>query len=200
MRLNKVILCGASGAGKSSLLLRYADDCFTDSHIATIGVDFKLVRNEETTLQIWDTAGHERFRTLISSFFRGAHAVVMCFDMTDAMSFLALEDHLNDVQRFTANQTPPLIYLAGCKSDLPCGVSEEAARAFVQAHGLKEFFACSAKKNEGIEPMFRHMLHALKDQRNEMLRFDAARKSELLGDTISLEQTRSNKASCCVML
>ena len=74
--LFKVLLIGNSGVGKSSLLLRFADDVFTDNFMPTIGVDFKIrtieVDGKTIKLQIWDTAGQERFRTLTSSYYRGA--------------------------------------------------------------------------------------------------------------------------------
>lgn len=63
--LFKLVLIGDSGVGKSCLLLRFADDSFTDSYISTIGVDFRFrtvtIENKTVKLQIWDTAGQERY-------------------------------------------------------------------------------------------------------------------------------------------
>ena len=67
--------------GKSSLLLRFADNTFTGSYITTIGVDFKIktvdINGERVKLQIWDTAGQERFRTITSTYYRGTHGVIV---------------------------------------------------------------------------------------------------------------------------
>jgi len=69
--LFKLVLIGDSGVGKSCLLLRFADDSFTDSYISTIGVDFRFrtvrLGDKFVKLQIWDTAGQERFRTITSA-------------------------------------------------------------------------------------------------------------------------------------
>ena len=85
--LLKLLLVGDSGVGKSSLLLRFTDGTFDNSLQSTIGVDFKvkMVRLSEKTCKvtIWDTAGQERFRTLTSSYYRGAHGVVLVRDGND---------------------------------------------------------------------------------------------------------------------
>ncbi len=74
--LFKLLLIGDSGVGKSCLLLRFADDTYTESYISTIGVDFKIrtieLEGKTIKLQIWDTAGQERFRTITSSYYRGS--------------------------------------------------------------------------------------------------------------------------------
>ena len=76
--LFRILLIGDSGVGKSCLLLRFADDTYTDAHITTIGVDFKIktvqIDGQNVRLQIWDTAGQERFRTITSSYYTSADA------------------------------------------------------------------------------------------------------------------------------
>uniref|UniRef100_A0A671TT40 small monomeric GTPase n=1 Tax=Sparus aurata TaxID=8175 RepID=A0A671TT40_SPAAU len=78
--LFKLFLISDSGVGKSCLLLRFADDTYTESYISTISVDLKIrtieLDGKTIKLQIWDMAGQERFRTITSSYYRGAHGII----------------------------------------------------------------------------------------------------------------------------
>jgi GTPase SAR1 family protein len=78
--LVKVIILGDSGIGKTNILSRYCDEKFTITHMATIGVDFKIktvtVDGKRIKLQIWDTAGQERFRNITKTYYKGTYGVM----------------------------------------------------------------------------------------------------------------------------
>lgn len=88
-------MIGNSAVGKSSLLLRFADNVFNESFLPTIGVDFKIrtfdLNGKTVKLQvisyiyqkIWDTAGQERFKTITNSYYKGAHGIILVYDVTD---------------------------------------------------------------------------------------------------------------------
>ena len=118
--LFKLVLIGDSGTGKSCLLLRFADDAFTDSYITTIGVDFRFktipVEQKTVKLQIWDTAGQERFRTITSAYYRGADGIILVYDICDRESFSHVEDWLNEVSRYVNESTSKI--LLGNKCDM----------------------------------------------------------------------------------
>eukprot|EP00397_Hematodinium_sp_SG-2012_P055492 GEMP01067782.1.p1 GENE.GEMP01067782.1~~GEMP01067782.1.p1 ORF type:complete len:243 (+),score=21.20 GEMP01067782.1:73-801(+) len=102
--LFKLLLIGDSGVGKSCLLLRFADNTYTESYISTIGVDFKIRTIEQegkvVKLQIWDTAGQERFRTITSSYYRGAHGIIIVYDVTDRESFNNVKHWIEQIGRY----------------------------------------------------------------------------------------------------
>ena len=95
----KILLVGNSAVGKSSMLMRFADDIFTDNFLPTIGVDFKIRTIEAAgsivKLQMWDTAGQEKFKTITSAYYKGAHGILMVYDITDRRSFVDLQNWLS---------------------------------------------------------------------------------------------------------
>ena len=87
----KIIIAGSQGVGKSSLLVRYVDNIFSGDLMSTIGVDFKFkaidVGDSKIKMQIWDTAGSEAFKSIVSAYYRGADAVVLVYDRSERISF-----------------------------------------------------------------------------------------------------------------
>jgi len=118
--LFKLLLIGDSGVGKSCILLRFADDTFSESYISTIGVDFKIqtitIDGKIVKLQIWDTAGQERFRTITSSYYRGAQGIIIVYDVTDKESFQNVKNWLEEIEQNAGTDVKKM--LVGNKSDL----------------------------------------------------------------------------------
>ncbi|KAM3756589.1 hypothetical protein ACB098_02G123400 [Castanea mollissima] len=110
------------------------DDSYLDSYISTIGVDFKIRTVEQDgktiKLQIWDIAGQERFRTITSSYYRGAHGIIIVYDVTDQESFNNVKQWLSEIDRYASENVNKL--LVGNKSDLTANkvVSYETAKDF----------------------------------------------------------------------
>ena len=140
------------------MLLRFTDDSF-DEHIqSTIGVDFKVKHLEVDTkrvkLTIWDTAGQERFRTLTSSYYRGAHGVVLVYDVTRMDSFENLEQWLKEVKLYSPNNGENVVkLLVGNKCDLQRKVPKELADDWARSQGML-FLEASAKTRLGIRQVF----------------------------------------------
>ncbi|KAM3616648.1 uncharacterized protein V6R79_021213 [Siganus canaliculatus] len=155
--LFKLLLIGDSGVGKSCLLLRFADDTYTESYISTIGVDFKIrtidMDGKTVKLQIWDTAGQERFRTITSSYYRGAHGIIIVYDVTEQESFNNVKQWLDEIDRYACENVSRL--LVGNKSDLVGKKVVDAATAQDLASSLKiSFLETSAKSSDNVERAF----------------------------------------------
>uniref|UniRef100_A0A7S2N4U8 Ras-related protein Rab-1A n=1 Tax=Helicotheca tamesis TaxID=374047 RepID=A0A7S2N4U8_9STRA len=168
--LFKLVLIGDSGVGKSCLLLRFADDAFTESYISTIGVDFRFrtvkIDKKTVKLQIWDTAGQERFRTITSAYYRGADGIIMVYDVTSKDSFDHVNDWMKEVNRYASEGTCKL--LVGNKSDRTADkiVKEEEAKEFADELGIA-FLETSAKSAKNVEEAFLTMAGELIKQRAE---------------------------------
>jgi len=165
--LFKLLLIGDSGVGKSCLLLRFADDTYTESYISTIGVDFKIrtieLNGKTIKLQIWDTAGQERFRTITSSYYRGAHGIIVVYDITDQVSFNNVKQWLQEIDRYACENVNKL--LVGNKSDLTNKrvVDLNTAKEFADSLGIP-FLETSAKNATNVEQAFMTMAGEIKNR------------------------------------
>ncbi|EEP79230.1 GTP-binding protein ypt1 [Uncinocarpus reesii 1704] len=165
--LFKLLLIGDSGVGKSCLLLRFADDTYTESYISTIGVDFKIrtieLDGKTVKLQIWDTAGQERFRTITSSYYRGAHGICVVYDVTDMDSFNNVKQWLQEIDRYATEGVNKL--LVGNKSDMEDkkAVEYTVAKEFADSLGIP-FLETSAKNASNVEQAFLTMARQIKER------------------------------------
>ena len=111
--LFKLVIIGDSGVGKSCLLLRFADDTFTENYYSTIGVDFRFkcleIGERKCKLQIWDTAGQERFKTVTSAYYRGADGIIIVFDQTDRESYNNVKNWIEDISRYSTDDPVKII-------------------------------------------------------------------------------------------
>ncbi|KAJ5618578.1 Ras-like GTP-binding protein RYL2 [Penicillium herquei] len=126
----KIVVLGAQGVGKTSLVHRYVRNSFNPSTTtSTVGASFITKRVLDTTsdttvrLQIWDTAGQERFRSISRLYYRGAHACLLCYDITDENSFQEMAGWLRELRKNIGDpndpDSPPLvIHVVGTKSDI----------------------------------------------------------------------------------
>ena len=181
--LFKLIIIGDSGIGKSCLLNRFADDAYTDSYISTIGVDFKIrtleIDGRVVKLQIWDTAGQERFRTITSSYYRGAHGIMLVYDITNPESFTNLNQWLNEVEAYAKDDIRKI--LIGTKSDLADKrkVAFADALEYAKSHGM-EYVETSAKTALNIELAFTSLAGSLKQAYKSLTAVSADLKPDIV--------------------
>jgi small GTP-binding protein len=155
----KVIVLGDSGVGKSSIVVRFADDSFNTSHISTIGVDFKIrtvdVDDKRVKLQIWDTAGQERFRTIVNSYYRNCHVIIIVFDLTDKRSFRSANLWHREAEHHVPDSRKVKIVIVGNKADLKNKreISTQDAQDFADSIGA-DYIETSAKDSYKISELF----------------------------------------------
>jgi len=196
--LFKLLLIGDSGVGKSCLLLRFADDTYTESYISTIGVDFKIrtieLEGKTVKLQIWDTAGQERFRTITSSYYRGAHGIIVVYDVTDNDTFTNVKQWLQEIDRYASEGVNKL--LVGNKSDLTSKKVVEYSVAKEFADQLKiPFLETSAKNALNVEQAFLTMAKEIKDRMGSTSTTAGGAKSSTVTPGQSVQQQASG--GCC---
>jgi small GTP-binding protein len=163
--LFKILLIGDSGVGKSCLLLRFADDTYTESYISTIGVDFKI-RNIEfdskiIKLQIWDTAGQERFKTITQSYYRGAHGIIVVYDITDRDTFTNVEQWLIDIERYAQPNVNKFLVGNKCDIDVKREVTIEEGKDLASRFNMS-FIETSAKNTTNVAIMFQQLAREIK--------------------------------------
>eukprot|EP00158_Paraphelidium_tribonemae_P002552 Partr_v1_DN25460_c0_g1_i6_m53728 putative member RAS oncogene family len=126
--------------------------------IRTIELEGKVVK-----LQIWDTAGQERFRTITSSYYRGAHGIIVVYDVTDNDTFNNVKQWLQEIDRYASEGVNKL--LVGNKSDLvqKKAVEYQVAKDFADQLGIP-FLETSAKNATNVEQAFLTMAKQIKDR------------------------------------
>ena len=197
--LFKVLLIGNSGVGKSSLFLRFVDDIWEDSFVPTIGVDFKVktlsIEDKKIKLQIWDTAGQERFRTIISSYYKGAHGILLIFDLSDIETFKSLNNWLIEIER-NANKNVIKI-LIGNKCDLnERKVTMKQASEFAEENGMK-YIETSAKNNINVIDAFRTLgMELIISSKDDQFSQGKEVKNIVLNNNIDLNKKKHNIKYC----
>ncbi|KAH9818087.1 P-loop containing nucleoside triphosphate hydrolase protein [Melampsora americana] len=190
----KLLLIGSSSVGKSSLLLRFTDEVFLSAEeaSATIG---------RYKLSIWDTAGQERFRTLTSSYYRGAQGVVLVYDVTNRESFESLPSWFSELDTFTHSPRDVVRIVVGNKTDKDYSreVSIEEGRAFA-ADNNALFVETSAKTMRGVEEVFEAVVDKIIDTpslHNKGLNLRSNNRLATLPGTITLDDDDAEESGWC---
>ena len=174
----KILTVGSSGVGKTALLIRYVDEEFVSSYISTIGVDFRVKQatiplpngnSVVSKLQIWDTAGQDRFKTIVRSYYRGADGVLLVFDVSDETSFHQIHHWLKQIHLNAPESIVKL--LVGNKNDLtpsstpPRVISKSQALELAQNFNF-EYIETSAQSGENVQKCFEKIAAAILLNRN----------------------------------
>ena len=154
--IQKIVIIGDSGVGKSCLIYRYIYDNFDIDTTTTIGVDFEIkvvnIDGKIVKVQIWDTAGQEKFRTIGAGIYRNANGIILAYDVTNLTSFENLKLWIYEINIYGNNFS---LMLVGNKTDKENErmVSYEMGQEF--ADELKiPFFETSPKSGSNVKYAF----------------------------------------------
>ncbi|KAM4620619.1 ras-related protein Rab-34 [Polymixia lowei] len=204
----KVIVVGDVAVGKTCLISRFCRDSFDKNYKATIGVDFEMERFEVLgvpfSLQLWDTAGQERFKCIASTYYRGAQAIIVVFDLSGVDSLTHARQWLEDAMKEN-DPSSVLLFLVGTKKDLssPDQLSHMEQEAKRLSEEIKaEYWAVSAKSGEGIKDFFLRVA-SLTFEANVLAELEK-NGSRHVGDIIRLTESAEeerkpakSKNNCC---
>ena len=187
--LYKILLLGDSSVGKTCFLMRYTDNTFQEIHMSTIGLDYKLKNvqlddGKMVKIQIWDTAGQDRFRSITKNYYKGAHGIILIYDITNKKSFENVRTWINQIKEEVSEKVS--IILVGNKIDDEEHrvVATEDGEKIAKELGLM-FFECSAKSGVNIDSTF-----------NELVKKTVENYSKVSkGET--LKNKKGGKKICC---
>ncbi|XP_062616227.1 ras-related protein Rab-24-like isoform X2 [Saccostrea cucullata] len=159
----KVVLLGKAYVGKTCLVSRYVHERFSSNYQNTIGAAFvsKKIQalGKRVTLNIWDTAGSERYQSMTKMYYRGARAAILCYDLTDKSSFDKIRYWVGELQE---NEQYCRMYICGTKKDLIDNDSKTRAvsvnEAQVIAQDLQtDCFETSSLTGENVDAVFQRI-------------------------------------------
>ena len=195
----KVVAIGESDVGKTSLMMRYTANKFTENTSNTIGVDhftmIKYIDTSKVKISFWDTAGQERFRTMSNAYYRNAHGIIVVYDVSDRESFTNLSYWVREAKK---NSSPNVVIgVLGNKSDLDKDewqVSAEEGQDFAQKEGFI-FGQVSAKEEEdsNVDQVFAEIIRKILNSNKKNPQFEKEQKDEIRFQKECIEHSKQSK-------
>ena len=163
----KILLLGDSEVGKSCFLMRYSDNIFVENYITTIGLDYKLKyvqldSGETIKVQLWDTAGQDRYRTIAKNYYKGSHGILLLYDITKENSFENIREWVQNIREEVYEKA--IIFLIGNKIDKKDErkITTEQGQKLAEEYNLP-FFEASAKSGENVEEIFKNLYQKISE-------------------------------------
>ena len=161
----KVLLLGDSTVGKTCFLMKYTDKSFQEVHMSTIGLDYRLktmtLKNgKNIKLQIWDTAGQDRFRAITKNYYKGANGIILIYDVTSIQTYENVKNWITQIREEASKNV--VIYIAGNKIDMEeeRKVTTEEGQKLADEYGFP-FIETSAKSGINIDETFSDLVEKI---------------------------------------
>ena len=189
----KVLLLGDSTVGKTCFLLKYTDKVFKEVHMTTVGLDYRLksmtLKNgKNVKLQIWDTAGQDRFRSITKNYYKGAQGIIVIYDITNFASFDNVKNWISQIREEVTSNV--VIYIAGNKTDLEeqRKIQTEEGKNLAEEYGF-HFVETSAKNGTNINEAFEDLVERIDSIFGKL----GTNHAEIINGN----QINKQKKSCC---
>ena len=161
----KILLLGDSEVGKSCFLMRYSENVFIENYITTIGLDYKLKTVKLDTgktikVQLWDTAGQDKYRTIAKNYYKGSHGILLLYDITKQSSFDNIREWVRDIKEEVNEKA--ILFLIGNKIDMEDQRKIPKEKGVELAEEFKiPFFEASAKSGENVDEVYKALYNKI---------------------------------------
>ena len=191
--LYKILLLGDWSVGKTCFLMRYTDNTFTDIHLSTIGIDYKLknvtLENGETIkVQIWDTAGQDRYKSITKSYIKGANGIILIYDVTKRRTFEGIQNWVKQIKEQVSSRV--------CVALVANKIDEKEKREVTEQEGIRlgkdigyPFYEASAKDGININECFDNLI--------KQININYANMSGNSGAKLDNNNKKNDSKGCC---
>ena len=192
----KILVLGEIAAGKTCLIIRYTNGNFQEDSISTIGVDVKskdvTVNKVKYKLNIWDTAGQEKFYSIGKTYYNGVNGIVIAFDLSEAGAIKKLNGWLSKLKENIDSTVIPIV-IAGTKCDLKnIQIKKEAINVIASLHKSK-YFETSAKNNINVDEAFQYLAEEIIRRKRE----DNEEDNNTISDLNDAKTNNKKEGKCC---
>lgn len=192
----KILVLGEIAAGKTCLIIRYTNGNFKEDSISTIGVDVKskdvTVNKVKYKLNIWDTAGQEKFYSIGKTYYNGVNGIVIAFDLSEEGAIKKLNGWLSKLKENIDSTVIPIV-IAGTKCDLKnIQIKKEAINVIASLHKSK-YFETSAKNNINVDEAFQYLAEEIIRRKRE----DNEEDNNTISDLNDAKTNNKKEGKCC---
>ena len=193
-KLIQIVLLGETNVGKTTIFNRFCDNVLDRSCISTIGVEFKVkqykYKNNNYSLQIFDTAGQERFRSVTQAYYKMGDGFIIVFDLTNQDSLNAVDEWINNVKDTIEN---PKYIIIGNKDDIKEQIPEENIKKVINKYNNITYIKTSAVKNTNINKTFETMIDIINIEKKNINNAT----EEIKIEKPNKKGKKDNKSRCC---